>query len=127
MKKLLIFVIILAVLALFMKVTVPSPEKHHEVAKAKLTELFKEKISTIEGVEELIKGYRMEEHMFAEFLLQGLEMRDYLVCNAGFLKYEGKDYLLTLGMFNHVFVSTDYIDEIKMAAEKVEEIKDKFD
>lgn len=127
MKKLLIFIIILAVLALFMKVTVPAPEKHHEVAKVKLTELFKEKISTIEGVEELIKGYRMEEHMFAEFLLQGLEMRDYFVCNAGFLKYEGKDYMLTLGMFGHVFVMTDYIDDIKIAVEKVEEIKDKFD
>ena len=127
MKKLLFFVIILAVLALFMKVTVPAPEKHHEIAKAKLTELFKEKISTMEGVKELITGYRMEEHMFAEFLLQGLEMEDYFVCNAGFLEYEGEKYMITLGMFNHVFVSTDYIDEISKIAEKVEEYKEKFD
>ena len=127
MKKLLIFVIILAILALFMKATVPAPEKHHEIAKDKLTELFKEKISTMEGVKELIKGYRMEEHMFAEFLLQGLEMKDYFVCNAGFLEYEGEKYIITLGMFNHVFVSTDYIDEISKIAEKVEEYKEKFD
>ena len=127
MKKLLIFVILLAVLALFMKVTVPAPEKHHEIAKVKLNELFKEKVSTLKGVVELIEGDRMEEHMYAEFITKGLEMRDYFVCNAGFLKYEGKEYMLTLGMFNRVFVSTDYIDEIKKVSEKVEEVKEKFD
>ena len=127
MKKLLFFIIILAVLGLFMKVTVPAPQKHHDIAKVKLNELFKEKVSTLGGVVELIKGDRMEEHMYAEFILQGLEMRDYFVCNAGFLKYDGKDYMLTLGMFNHVFVMTDYIDEIKEASEKFEELKDKFE
>lgn len=127
MKKLLIIVIVLAILALFMKATVPAPEKHHDVAKVKLTALFKEKVSTMEGVEELIKGYRMEEHMFAEFLLQGLEMKDYFVCNAGFLEYEGEKYMLTLGMFNHIFVMTDYIDEIQEFGEKAEKLKEKFD
>ena len=127
MKKLLVFIIVLAVLALFMKVTVPAPEKHYEIAKVKLTELFKEKVSTFKGVVELIEGDRMEEHMYAEFIVKGLEMRDYFVCNAGFLKYQGKEYMLTLGMFNHVFVMTDYIDDIKKAAEKVEEIKKEFD
>ena len=127
MKKLLFFIIILAVLGLFMKVTVPAPQKHHDIAKVKLNELFKEKVSTLGGVVELIKGDRMEEHMYAEFILQGLEIRDYFVCNAGFLKYDGKDYMLTLGMFNHVFVMTDYIDEIKEASEKFEELKDKFE
>ena len=127
MKKLLVFIIVLAILAFVMKATVPAPEKHHEIAKVKLNELFKEKVSTFKGVVELIEKDRMEEHMFAEFVLQGLEMRDYFVCNAGFLKYQGKDYMLTLGMFNHVFVTTDYIDDIKKAAEKVEEIKKEFD
>lgn len=127
MKKLLIFVIILAVLALFMKVTVPAPEKHQEIAKVKLNELFKEQISTMEGVVELIKGHRMEEHMYIEFLVDGLEMKDYFVCNAGFLEYEGEKYMLTFGMFGHVFVTTDYIDEIQKVSEKAEEIKEKFD
>ena len=127
MKKLLFFIIILAVLGLFMKVTVPAPQKHHDIAKVKLNELFKEKVSTLGGVVELIKGDRMEEHMYAEFILQGLEIRDYFVCNAGFLKYDGKDYMLTLGVFNHVFVMTDYIDKIKEASEKFEELKDKFE
>ena len=35
--------------------------------------------------------------------------------------------MLTFGIFNHVLVSTDYIDEIKAVSEKVEEIKEKFD
>lgn len=127
MKKLLFALMALAILALFMKVTVPSPEKHHDVAKVKLNEMFKDKMSTLKGVAELIKGDRMEEHMYAEFIAKGLEMRDYFVCNAGFLKYEGKEYMLTFGIFNHVLVSTDYIDEIKAVSEKVEEIKEKFD
>ena len=127
MKKLLVFLLVLAVLALIMKATVPSPEKHHEIAKVKLKELFKEKISTWDGIVELIEGDRMEEHMFLEFDTKGLKMKDYFVCNAGFLSYKGKDYMLTLGMFNHVFVMTDYVDEIKKVSEKVEEVKEEFE
>ena len=123
MKKLLVLVVVLAVLALFMKVTVPAPEKHHEIAKVKLNELFKEQVSSWKGIVDLVEGERMEEHMFAEFILKGLEMKDYFVCNAGFLKYEGKDYMLTFGIFNHVFVMTDYKDQILKVMEKVDEIK----
>ena len=127
MKKLFIFIIILAVVALFAKVTVPTPEKHQEVAKVKLNELIKGKLSTLKGVAEMIEGDRMQESMYLEFALKGLEMKDYFVCNAGFLEYDGKKYMITLGMFNHVFVTTDYIDEIKKINEKADEIKEKFE
>ena len=126
MKKLLIFVILLAILALFMKVTVPSQEKHREVAKEKLTALIKDKLSTWDGVVEMIEGDRMQESMYAEFMLKGLEMKDYFVCNAGYLEYDGTQIMITIGMFNHVFVTTDYIDEIKEISEKAEELKEKF-
>lgn len=127
MKKFLIFLIVLAILALFMKVTVPAPEKHHDIAKVKLNELFKDKASSWKGFVELVEGDRMEEHMYAEFIVKGLKIKDYFVCNAGFLKYKGEEYMLTLGMFNHVFVMTDYKDEIEKVNETVEEIKEKFD
>ena len=127
MKKLLIVVIILAILALIMKVTVPSPEKHREVAKEKIKELVKEKVSTLDGIVELIEGDRDEEKMVIDFVLNGLEMRDYFVCNAGFIKYDGKEYMLTLGMFGHVFVTTDYIYDIKKLGEKVEKLQETFD
>ena len=127
MKKLMIFLIILAVVALFAKVTVPTPEKHQEVAKVKLTELIKGKLSTLKGVAEMIEGDRMQESMYVEFALKGLEMKDYFVCNAGYLEYDGTKYMITLGIFNHVFVTTDYIDEIKKVSEKVEEVKEKLE
>ena len=127
MKKFLIFLIVLAILALFMKVTVPAPEKHHDIAKVKLNELFKDKASSWKGFVELVEGDRMEEHMYAEFIVKGLKIKDYFVCNAGFLKYKGEEYMLTLGMFGHVFVMTDYIDEMQKANEKLEELKKKLD
>ena len=119
MKKLLIFVIILAILALFMKVTAPSPEKHREVAQEKLSELVSEKISTIEGAKEIIEGNNIDTKLFIRLALTQLQMKDYFVCNAGFIKYDGEEYMLTLGMFGHVFVMTDYIDEIQQANEKI--------
>ena len=82
MKKFLIFLIVLAILALFMKVTVPAPEKHHDIAKVKLNELFKDKASSWKGFVELVEGDRMEEHMYAEFIVKGLKIKDYFVCNA---------------------------------------------
>ena len=126
MKKLLIFVIILAVLALFMKVTVPSPEKHREVAKERLSELVADKISTIDGAKEIIEGNNIDTKLLIKMALTQLKMKDYFVCNAGFIKYDGEEYMLTLGMFGHVFVMTDYIDEIQQANEKLEELRDKY-
>ena len=127
MKKLLICVIILAILALFMKVTAPSPEKHREVAQEKLSELVSEKISAIEGAKEIIEGNNIDTKLFIRLALTQLQMKDYFVCNAGFIKYEGDEYMLTLGMFGHVFVLTDYIDEMQKANEKMEELKKKLD
>ena len=126
MKKLLIVVIVLAVLALFMKVTVPSPEQHREVAKDRLSELVDEKISTIEGAKEIIEGNDIDTKLFIKLALTQLQMKDYFVCNAGFINYDGEEYMLTLGMFGHVFVMTDYIDEIQQANEKLEELREKY-
>lgn len=127
MKKLLIFVIILAVLALFMKVTVPSPEKHREVAKEKLSELVNEKIKTIDGAKEIIEGNNIDVKLFIKLALTQMQMKDYFVCNVGYITYDGTEYMLTLGMFGHVFVTTDYIDEAQKLSQKVDEYKMRFD
>lgn len=126
MKKIFWFVVLLALLALFMKVTVPTPEKHREVAKERLSELVSEKISTIDGIKEIIEGNNIDTQLFVKLALTQLKMKDYFVCNAGFVKYDGEEYMLTLGMFGHVFVMTDYIDEIQQTNEKLEELMDKY-
>lgn len=126
MKKIFWFVVLLALLALFMKVTVPTPEKHREVVKERLSELVSEKISTIDGIKEIIEGNNIDTQLFVKLALTQLKMKDYFVCNAGFVKYDGEEYMLTLGMFGHVFVMTDYIDEIQQTNEKLEELMDKY-
>ncbi|MBR6439294.1 MAG: hypothetical protein IKS65_08985 [Bacteroidales bacterium] len=133
MKKLFIFIIILAALAIVMKVTVPSPEKHYEVAAEKLTELFKEQVSNIEGMDELFEQYGVDADMLADFALTQFQIEDLLtikdcfIYNVGIVNYDGKDYPLTIGVFNHIFVTTDYIDEIQEAHEKMEKLKEKYD
>ena len=126
MKKLFRVIIILAILAFVMKLTVPTPEKHKDVASERLQEFVMQKASTIEGAMDIIEGNNIDTKLLIRFALTQLQMRDYFVCNAGFVKYDGQDYMLTLGMFGHVFVMTDYIEEMQKANEKLEELKDKY-
>ena len=126
MKKLLWIVIILAILAFVMKITVPASEKHKDVASERLSEFVMQKASTIEGAKEIIEGNNIDTKLLIRVALTQLKMKDYFVCNAGFVKYDGQEYMLTLGMFNHVFVLTDYIDEMQKANEKLEELRDKY-
>lgn len=126
MKGLFRFIIVLAILAIVMKLTVPTSEKHKEVASERLSELIFEKVSTIEGAKEIIESNNIDTQLFIRLALTQLKMKDYFVCNAGFVTYDNQDYMLTLGLFGHVFVMTDYIDKIQQANEKLEELKDKY-
>lgn len=110
-----------------MKLTVPTSEKHKEVASERLSELIFEKVSTIEGAKEIIESNNIDTQLFIRLALTQLKMKDYFVCNAGFVTYDNQDYMLTLGLFGHVFVMTDYIDKIQKAMEKFEEYKEKFE
>lgn len=127
MKGLFRFIIVLAILAIVMKLTVPTSEKHREVASERLSELIFEKVSTIEGAKEIIESNNIDTQLFIRLALTQLKMKDYFVCNAGFVTYDNQDYMLTLGLFGHVFVMTDYIDKIQKAMEKFEEYKEKFE
>ncbi len=127
MKGLFRFIIVLAILAIVMKLTVPTSEKHKEVASERLSELIFEKVSTIEGAKEIIESNNIDTQLFIRLALTQLKMKDYFVCNAGFVTYDNQDYMLTLGLFGHVFVMTDYIDKIQKAMEKFEEYKEKFE
>ncbi len=127
MKKFFIIIILLALLAIVMKITVPTPEKHKEVAKERLTEMVMDKLSDFDGAKEALEDCNIDLNILIKMGLTQLKMKDYFVCNAGFIKYDGEEYMVTLGMFNHVFVTTDYIDEVQEANEKLEELKKKFD
>ena len=102
---------------------VPSQEKHQEVAKEKLVALVEEKVSTIEGAKEIIEGNNVDTNILIDLVMKNLKMKDYLVCNVGMINYDGKDYPITIGLFNHVFVTTDYIDDIQRISKRAEEIR----
>ena len=127
MKKVLIIIIALAVLVIAAKVTVPNEEKHYQVAQQKLTTVVSQKMSSIQGLREIAEGQNMDVRSLVKVALGGMEVKDYFVCNVGKVTYDGDTYPLTIGVFNHVFVLTDYMDEIQKAERKVEEYKKKLE
>ena len=127
MKKLLIVILVLAVLALFMKVTVPQPEKHRQAAQQKLNSLVGQKLSSFQGIQSVAEGDDFDIRAWFNVALDQLEVKDYFVCNVGEITYEGDTFPLTIGVFNKVYVLTDYKDEIMKAGKKVEEYKKKLE
>ncbi len=126
MKKTLIILIIVAIVVVAAKMTVPNEEKHYQVAQQKLTSLVGQKMSSLDGWKEMAEGQNLDVAALIKLAVGQMEVKDYFVCNVGRITYDGKTYPLTVGVFNHVFVLTDYMDEMEKAGKKVEEYKKKF-
>ena len=127
MKKLIITIIVLAIIAIAAKITVPNEEKHHQAAQQKLSEMVNQKLSSFQGVKDMLQGQTMDVMALLQVVLSQMEIKDYFVCNVGRITYDGKTYPLTVGVFNHVFVLTDYMDDMEKAGKKVDEYKKKFE
>ena len=134
MKKSFIFIIIIVALVVAMKFTVPPIEKHYEVAADKLALFVQDKV--VEGDEfdeiieqyvdkETVMQYLSQEEVYKPVLKYMVEtmlfLDDYFVCNVGKFTYEEEVYPLTLGLFGHVFVITDYYDQMLEVNEKMQE------
>lgn len=140
MKKTLIILIIVAIVVVAAKMTVPPIEKHYEVASKQLASFVEEKVIEGNEFDEIIGEYVDKEEVM-KFLSQEevykpvirymvenmLFLEDYFVCNVGKFTYEEEVYPLTLGLFGHVFVLSDYYDELQQAGMKVEEYKKKLE
>lgn len=140
MKKTLIILIIVAIVVVAAKMTVPPIEKHYEVASKQLASFVEEKVIEGNEFDEIIGEYVDKEEVM-KFLSQEevykpvirymvenmLFLDDYFVCNVGKFTYEEEVYPLTLGLFGHVFVLSDYYDELQQAGMKVEEYKKKLE
>lgn len=107
--------------------TVPNEEKHYQVAQQKLTSLVGQKMSSLDGWKEMAEGQNLDIAALIKLAVGQMEVKDYFVCNVGRITYDGKTYPLTVGVFNHVFVLTDYMDEMEKAGKKVEEYKKKLE
>ncbi|MBO7074179.1 MAG: hypothetical protein J6W12_04670 [Bacteroidales bacterium] len=127
MKKTLIILIIVAIVVVAAKMTVPNEEKHYQVAQQKLTSLVGQKMSSLDGWKEMAEGQNLDVAALIKLAVGQMEVKDYFVCNVGRITYDGSTYPLTVGVFNHVFVLTDYMDEMEKAGKKVEEYKKKLE
>ena len=134
MKKSFIIIIILVSLVVAMKFTVPPIEKHYEVAAEKLALFVKDKVIEGDEFDEIIEQYVDKETVMQylsqedvykpvlKYLVENmLFLDDYFVCNVGKFTYEDEVYPLTLGLFGHVFVITDYYEQILGLHEEMQE------
>ena len=126
MKKVLLIIIVVAIVVIAAKLTVPTEEKHYQVARQKLSTIVNQKLTSIDGAKDLIQNQGGEVRELIQVALNQMEVKDYFVCNVGRITYNGSTYPLTVGVFGKVFMLTDYKDEFQNAGKKVEEYKKKF-
>ena len=103
MKKLLIVVIILLV-AVLMKMTVPDKQAHKDAMMEAVNEYVEEKAVAKYGDNMLTKLGRNVVIKTVEVALNSkLKVHDYLLFNTTYVRMDGEETLLSVGMFGHVF------------------------
>lgn len=126
MKKSLLILIIIAIVVVAAKFTVPTEEKHHQVARQKLSSMVNQKLSSIGGIQEMIQDQGVDIRELIQVAMDQMEVKDYFVCNVGRVTFDGTTYPLTVGVFGKVFMLSDYQKEFQNAGRKVDEYKKKL-
>lgn len=96
MKTLIRTIIILAVLAGIMYITIPTEENHRTMVENKLTErINKENPNSLDAFGEKIR---------LKLTMLQFEIDDYVVLNIGHITHNGETQYISISMFNHVFL-----------------------
>ncbi len=96
MKTLIHTIIILAILAGIMYITIPTEENHRTMVEKKLTErIKKENPNSLEA---------LGEKIIMKLTMSQFEIDDYVVLNIGHITHNGETQYISIGMFNHVFL-----------------------
>ena len=116
MKKFLIVVIVLLV-AVLMKMTVPDKQAHKEAMMEAVNEFVEDKTVGKYGDNMLTKlGKNVVVKTIEVALNSKLRVHDYLLLNTTYVRLNGEEQMLSLGMFGHVFTF-----DKEMLQEKLEE------
>ena len=116
MKKLLVVVIVLLV-AVLMALTVPDKQAHKEAMMKAVEEYVSEEAESRFGDNVLTNlGKNVAVKTIELALNSKLEVHNYLLLNTTSVHLKGKDQLLSVGMFGHVFTF-----DKEMLREKLEE------
>ena len=107
MKKLWIFLFILAVLGIAMMVTCPKEEEHKDAICLSLNQAIDEKIGTggvltLEGIINL-GGKIAWERVAKVFIDANVDVKNYGVLSIGRFTFDDHNDLISVGVFNHVF------------------------
>ncbi|MCQ2086219.1 MAG: hypothetical protein MJZ90_03225 [Bacteroidales bacterium] len=96
MKTLIRTIIILAILAGIMYITIPTEENHRTMVEKKLTErIKKENPNSLEA---------LGKKIMMKLTMSQFEIDDYVVLNIGHITHNGETQYISIGMFNHVFL-----------------------
>ena len=104
MKKFLIFIGIIAAIAIALMATTPDKQQHHDTIKEVLSRAVNAELrdNNIEGPVASI-GSVFAMNAVDEFLNRSLLIRDHRFYNIGVIDYNGEFQMVSVGMFNHVY------------------------
>ncbi len=115
MKKFLIFILILVVIASVCVVTCPDKASHKEALKEVLNTALTEELSSDEDDASLVMlGSMIGTGLGGLVIDNQLKVDNYFVCSIGTITYDGKTKVVSVGLLNHVF--TPDKEDVKKAA-----------
>ena len=104
MKKFLIFIGIIAAIAIALMATTPDKQQHHDTIKEVLSRAVNAELrdNNIDGAVASI-GSVFAMNAVDEFLNRSLLIRDHRFYNIGVIDYDGEFQMVSVGVFNHVY------------------------
>ena len=114
----------LVVLVAVMVVTCPKTEQHKEVLSTVITTTVNDAVNdndNITGNTFIDNAFRTVSNAFAGKVIETavnnlVTVDNYVVCSLGKVHYDGKDHIVSLGIFGHIFTVDE--DDLQEAAER---------
>lgn len=118
-----ILITIIALVAV-MIVTCPKTEQHKEVLSTVITATVNDAVhdnDNITGNNFIDNAFRTISNAFAGKVIEAavdnlVTVDNYIVCSLGKVHYDGKDHIVSLGIFGHIFTVDE--DDLEEAAER---------
>ena len=116
--------LILVALVAVMIVTCPKTEQHKEVLSTVITTTVNDAVNdndNITGNTFIDNAFRTVSNAFAGKVIETavdnlVTVDNYVVCSLGKVHYDGKDHIVSLGIFGHIFTIDE--DDLQEAAER---------
>lgn len=126
MKRSFVFPLVLLFIAIVMVITCPEENVHKDKVGEKIKEICNETILSRVNTDNDIASAFMEYAIVGSQLLEVFddtdtyfEVNNYYVCNIGKLKINGKSKMVSIGLFNHVYL-VDNFDGFRKALNSIE-------